>query len=86
VPAWRSSRRSVSAAVTVGSARMRSTAYASIVQTKSGMRIHVIPGARMLWMVTMKLIAPAIEATEVRWIPRIQRSCPFPGYCHEIGG
>ncbi len=46
---------------------------------KSGMRIQVIPGARMLWIVTTKLIAPTIDATPVRWMPRIQRSCPWPG-------
>jgi len=33
----------------------------------------------MLWMVTMKLIAPASDAIEVRWIPRIHRSCPMSG-------
>src|SRR4051812_49749617 len=43
------------------------------------MRIQVIPGARMLWIVTMKLIAPMIEEIEVRWIARIQRSWPLPG-------
>ncbi len=43
------------------------------------MRIQPIPGARMLWIVTMKLIAPRIDEIVVRWIARIQRSCPFPG-------
>jgi hypothetical protein len=38
------------------------------------MRIQVIPAVRMLWMVTRKLIAPASEAIDVRWMPRIQRS------------
>ncbi len=43
------------------------------------MRIQVIPGVRMLWIVTMKLIAPASDASEVMWRPRIQRSWPLPG-------
>jgi hypothetical protein len=33
----------------------------------------------MLWIVTMKLIAPASEATVSRWIDRIHRSTPWPG-------
>ena len=64
---------------TDASASRSSTEYASIAQAKSGMRIHVIPGARMLWIVTMKLIAPASDAIDVRWMPRIHRSCPTPG-------
>ena len=43
------------------------------------MRSQVIPGARMLWIVTTKLIAPAIDAIVVRWMPRIQRSWPMNG-------
>ena len=43
------------------------------------MRIQVIPGVRMLWIVTMKLIAPASDESEVRWRPRIQKSCPVVG-------
>jgi hypothetical protein len=35
-----------------------------------------MPGARMLWIVTMKLIAPRIDEIDVRWIARIQRSWP----------
>ena len=33
-------------------------------QTKSGMRVHDIPRVRMLWIVTMKLIAPASRDRE----------------------
>jgi hypothetical protein len=32
-------------------------------QTNKGVRLAVIPGARMLVIVTMKLIAPKIEET-----------------------
>ena len=63
-------------------------APASTVHTNSGMRNHVIPRARMLWIVTMKLIAPRIDEIEVRWMARIQRSWPLPGSkaCSESGG
>ena len=33
----------------------------SIIHTKTGIRISVMPGARMLRMVTMKLIAAVVE-------------------------
>ena len=45
----------------------------------SGMRPQLIPGARMLWIVATKLIAPTIEDTPVRWIRKIQASTPPPG-------
>ena len=38
------------------------------------MRISDMPGARMLMIVTMKLNAPAIEATPSTWRPSIQKS------------
>jgi hypothetical protein len=43
------------------------------------MRIHDIPGARMLTIVAMKLIAPASDEIESRCSERIQRSWPCPG-------
>ena len=33
----------------------------------------------MLWIVAMKLIAPASDETASRCNERIQRSCPWPG-------
>ena len=33
----------------------------NVIQTKTGMRIIVMPGARMLMMVTMKFSAPATD-------------------------
>ena len=72
VPTVRSSRSSVTPAESAGSARSRRIAYVSIPQTKSGMRIHVMPGARMLWIVTMKLIAPSSEDSVRMWMLRIQ--------------
>src|SRR2546423_11217079 len=53
--------------------------YTSIVQMKSGMRIQLIPAARMLWIVQRKLIAPSSDEIATRCRDRIQRSCPEPG-------
>src|SRR5262249_29255489 len=50
-----------------------------IAQTNSGIRIQLIPGARMLWIVQMKLIAPSSDETPTRCSERIQRSWPWPG-------
>ena len=36
-------------------------AYVRIPHTNSGMRIHVMPGARMFMIVVMKLTAPASD-------------------------
>ena len=45
-----------------------------------------MPRVRMLWIVTMKLIAPAADESVRMWIERIQRSCPFPCARSESGG
>ena len=58
----------------------------TIAQQKSGMRIHDIPGARMLWIVTTKLIAPTSDEIERMCRPRIQRSWPWPGECSVESG
>jgi hypothetical protein len=85
VSSWRSSSISVSPADSVGSATTSRIAYTSIDQTNSGRRIHVIPAVRMLWMVTMKLIAPASDEIVSTWSDRIQRSWPIPGVSTESG-
>ena len=59
-----------------GSTMISSHAYVTIAQTKSGMRIHDMPGARMLWIVTTRLIAPTSEPIDRMCRPRIQRSWP----------
>src|SRR3954467_8621165 len=43
------------------------------------MRIQLIPGARILWIVQMKLIAPRSDEIATRCRERIQRSWPLPG-------
>src|ERR1700749_3628922 len=47
-------------------------------QTNSGMRCRVMPGARMLKIVVMKLMAPRIELAPARWIDRIAQSIAGP--------
>ena len=42
------------------------------------MRPQLMPFARMLWIVAMKLIAPTIDEMPVRWIRKIQASTPPP--------
>ena len=72
VPTVRSSSSIVTAAESAGNATSRTIAYVSIAQTKSGIRIHVMPGARMLWIVTIRLIAPSNDESVRMWMLRIQ--------------
>ena len=48
-------------------------------QTKSGILCSVMPGARMLKIVVMKLIAPRIEEAPAMWSEKIARSIAGPG-------
>ena len=50
-----------------------------VIQVKSGMRLIVMPGARMRRMVTTKLIAPVTEAMPRIERPTIQKSGLEPG-------
>ncbi len=47
-------------------------------QTVNGMRISVMPGARISSVVTMKFNALSSDATQKMAIEAIQRSCPMP--------
>ena len=51
-----------SATPITGIANSSRNATTKVIQAKTGMRSSVIPGARMLKTVTMKLIAPARDA------------------------
>ena len=57
----RSMKTMISAAVTGGIANSVRNAITSIIHTNTGMRIIVMPGARMLRIVTKKLTAVATE-------------------------
>src|SRR5438046_2511065 len=43
------------------------------------MRIQLMPGARMLWIVTMKLIAPTSDESAARCSERVERPCAVQG-------
>ena len=51
----------------------------SIVHVNSGIRDSRIPGARMLWIVQMKLIAPMIDEMPMMCRPTIHRVLAVPG-------
>jgi hypothetical protein len=68
----------ISALVMTGVARRPRTDVTSTVQTMIGIRKSVIPGARILKIVTRKLTAPRIELVPMRTMATIHRSCPGP--------
>ena len=51
--------------------------------TNSGIRCMVMPGARMLKIVVMKLIAPRIDEAPARCSDRMAKSIAGPG-CPEV--
>jgi hypothetical protein len=57
-------------------------------QANSGILCSVMPGARMLKMVVMKLMAPRIDDAPARWSDRITKSMAMPGEptVEDIGG
>ena len=67
------------AAVMIGMANTVRNATTVIIQVNTGMRISVMPGARMLRMVTMKLIAggggPDAEQHDAH-APEVRDRCP----------
>ena len=69
----------ISAAVTGGIANSVRNATTSIIHTNTGMRIIVMPGARMLRIVTRKLTAVATEPMPSMINPTHQKSVPRPG-------
>ena len=44
--------------------------------TSSGMRQKVIPGARMVMIVTRKLSAVMIDDAPAHWTPMLKKTCP----------
>jgi hypothetical protein len=66
VPKLRSVSSIVIAPASTGSASSSRKAVTRIDQAKSGILCSVMPGARMLRIVVMKLIAPRIEAAPAR--------------------
>ena len=50
-----------------------------VIQVNTGIFMSVMPGARRLSTVTMRLTAPASEAMPVMIRPRFQKSMPWLG-------
>jgi hypothetical protein len=69
----------VIAAASTGSESSSRKAVTSTDHTNSGILCRVMPGARMLKMVVMKLIAPRIELAPAMWSERIAMSTAGPG-------
>ncbi len=74
MPKKRSNRRKTSAIVTAGKARISRNITTNDIHVKIGMRIRVIPGARMLMIVVMKLNAAASELMPRICSPITQKS------------
>ena len=68
----------VIAPASTGSASSSRKAVTSTDHTNSGILCSVMPGARMLKMVVMKLIAPRIELAPARWSEKIAMSTAGP--------
>ena len=62
-----------------GSDSSSRNAVTSTDQTKSGILCSVMPGARMLKIVVMKLMAPRIEEAPARCSARMAKSMAGPG-------
>ncbi len=78
VPKLRSVSSMVIAPASTGRASRSRNTVTRIDHTNSGIRCRVMPGARMLKMVVMKLIAPRIELAPARWMARIVQSMAGP--------
>jgi hypothetical protein len=61
------------------------SAVANVAQTNSGMRVQVIPGARIFMIVTMKLSPVIVELIPITKIA-IHQSAPAVPSANEIGG
>ena len=68
----------VMAPASTGSDSSSRKAVTRIDQTNRGILCRVMPGARMLKMVVMKLIAPRIELAPARWSEKIAMSTAGP--------
>jgi hypothetical protein len=69
----------VMAPPSTGSDSSSKNAVTRIDQTKSGILCSVMPGARMLKIVVMKLMAPRIDEAPARCSEKIAMSIAMPG-------
>ena len=70
----------VMAPASTGSDNSSRKAVTSTDHTNSGILCSVMPGARMLKMVVMKLIAPRIEEAPAKCSDRMAKSIAGPGW------
>jgi hypothetical protein len=75
----RSSSSSAVARITAGNANTTISAKISIAHAKIGMRLKVMPGARVRRTPTMISIAPAIAEISMKPMPSSQKSSLMPG-------
>src|SRR6202790_4064758 len=80
VPKLRSVSSMVMAPASTGSAKSSRNTVTRIDQTNSGLLCRVMPGARMLKIVVMKLMAPRIDEAPARCSDRIAKSTAGPGW------
>jgi len=78
VPKLRSVSSMVMAPARTGRASSSRNAVTRIDHANSGMRWSVMPGARMLKIVVMKLMAPRIDEAPAMCSEKIARSIPAP--------
>ncbi len=76
----------MSAEVTIGIANAVRNAVTSIIHVNTGIRMRVMPGARMLKIVTMRLIADVVDPMPSMMSPTDQKSGPRPGRNPELIG
>ena len=79
VPKLRSVSSIVIAPASTGSDKSSRNAVTRIDQTNSGILCSVMPGARMLKIVVMKLIAPMIDDAPAKCSEKIAMSIAGPG-------
>ncbi len=74
VPKFRSNKTSKSPTVMIGNEKSSRNATTNCIHTKTGRRKKVMPGARIMKMVVMKLTAPSNDATPSSRSPIAQKS------------
>ena len=79
VPKLRSMTSSISPTVMTGMASISRIEVINVIQTNTGIRISVIPGARRLIMVTTKFNPPATDEVPKISRPMAQKSKPRSG-------
>src|SRR3954465_12151062 len=86
VPKFRSVSSMVIAPASTGSASSSRNPVTRLDQTNNGILCKVMPGARMLKIVVMKLMAPRIDEAPARCSDRMAKSTAGPGCPEDDSG